>query len=855
MSSSKIELLSPAGTIEAVRAAVQNGADAVYLGGKRFSARRFAKNFDLEELKEVVKYAHLYGVKVYVAVNILVDNAEFADLLDYLYELYHMNVDAVIVQDLGVAAALRRIMPEMELHASTQMTVHNSAGARFLEEMGFNRVILAREVSLHNIRLISKKAKIQLEVFVHGALCVSYSGQCLMSSMIGGRSGNRGCCAQPCRLPYTLVNAAGDELAEGYLLSPRDLMMIEHLPRLADSGVVSLKVEGRMKRPEYVATVTRHYRNALDALAGREAACDRGTCNYRVEPEALKELAQIFNRDFTTGYFLEKPGAHLMSYQRPNNRGLYLGRVVAFDKETQEVTVALEEPLQVGDGYEIWVTRGGRLAGEIKSLKLDGHVVETARQGNVTFKAGKGRPGKGDRVFKTFDTRLVERSRATFLFANTAKKFPLDFMLRVREGEPAILAAREADGRTAEVAGKYLVEKADRHPLSRKTAQKQLERLGNTMFYLRDLQIEGDEGMMVPLSELNSLRRKAVEALEANRLARFAKVPLSREVYERRVRLFMENMPGKKEVPGKETVLSVLVGDRPSLKAALQGGARIIYFGGEKLRRKEGFEQEQLPSIVAECHEKGAEAVLLLPRIFHEEQSREVMAYCEKGKEAGVDGFLAGNPGAVQLAREMGLPGVRGDYTLNIFNDFTVRLFSEKGLEQLALSLELTLEQIKQIHPVPAVRLECLVHGKIPLMITEHCAIGLNLGKGHESRGCPRPCTGGIYGLKDRMRMVFPLESDENCRMLVYNPKTLSMIEQLPALLECGIQILRIEARREEAGWVKKVVSLYGEEIRRCRELGQKYRVREETLKTLSSLSPEGFTTGHYYRGVLQGGL
>lgn len=839
----KLELLAPAGGQEALRAAVQNGANAVYLGGKLFNARQNAHNFSREELAQVVRYAHLNGVRVYVTVNTLLDNSEIPEMIEYLYSLTEQHIDALIVQDLGVAQLVRSLLPEMELHASTQMTIHNSAGVRFLEKMGFSRVVLAREVSLENIRLIKGVSKLPLEAFVHGALCVCYSGQCLMSSMIGGRSGNRGRCAQPCRMDYTLVNQKGDEIKEGYLLSPRDLKMIENLPLLAEAGITAFKVEGRMKRPEYVATVVRHYRNALDDVYGNPL-------KYQGGKQAHKELVQIFNRDFTTGYYLMKPGPHLMGYQRPNNRGMKLGRVTAFDPKSREVTVSLDEPVRIGDGYEIWVTRGGRIAGEIKSLRQEKRTVERAERGEVTFPLSEGTAHIGDRVFKTMDLDLMKKAQDTFLSPAGQRKKPLDFTIRYQEGEPLTLSVRDEEGHVATVTGRYRAEKAQKHPASREILQKQLGRLGNTIFYLRDLSIEGEAGLLVPLSELNNLRREAVEKIEKLLLDKFALPLPAKELYYRRADDLLRQIP-KMQNAAPNRILSVLVGDLLSLRAALEAGGKTIYFGGDRLRRKSGIRPLLFRQAVEECHKFGARAVLLGPRLYHEEQAAEVSEYFWQGAEAGVDGFLLGNIGTIQLAQELHLAGLRGDYTLNIFNDLTIKTLLDAGLEQLTLSPELTLEQIGRLHFLGEASLECLVHGSLPLMITEQCTIGNVLGKGHLANGCLQPCKKEAYGLKDRMNMIFPLECDENCRMLVFNPKTLCLADRLTGLLKTGVRTLRIEARKEEPYWVKKVVQVYRQELDRYQELGpEKYKVRDGSKELLSQLSPAGFTAGHYFRGV-----
>ncbi|MEW5897967.1 MAG: peptidase U32 family protein, partial [Bacillota bacterium] len=353
----KPELLAPAGSWEALVAAVQNGADAVYLGGRSFNARQSAANFDDAELARAIEYAHVRGVKVYVTVNTLVAEEELEQAARFLFFLARAGADAAILQDLGLAALAREVVPELPLHASTQMTVHNSPAVAHLRRLGFQRVILARELHLAEVQRIKEETGAGVEVFIHGALCVCYSGQCLFSSLVGGRSGNRGRCAQPCRLPYTLVDGHGRPLADPgrvgeYLLSPRDLNVSRHLPALIQAGVDAFKIEGRLKRPEYVATVVRVYRQLLDRAAAL------GPEKFFVAPEEAKDLAQIFNREFTAGYLFGRQGKLLMSFRRPNNRGVFLGRVRR--RENGWLQVVLEDGLNVGDGLEVWVTEGGR---------------------------------------------------------------------------------------------------------------------------------------------------------------------------------------------------------------------------------------------------------------------------------------------------------------------------------------------------------------------------------------------------------------------------------------------------------------------------------------------------------------
>ena len=430
------ELLAPAGGQDALVAAVQNGADAVYLGGRLFNARRGADNFDMVGLTEAVEYAHARGVKVYVTANILLADTELREAVRFLHSIYNAGADAAIVPDLGLIRLARRVVPELELHASTQMTAHNLPGVEFLRDAGLKRVVLARENDLESIRRIRELAGVQLETFVHGALCVCYSGQCLMSSLIGGRSGNRGRCAQPCRLEYRLVDDKGRGLADPgevgeYLLSPRDLNISRHIPELIKAGIDSFKVEGRMRRPEYVATVIRIYRGLIDrALSGTE---------YAVTEREAVELAQIFNRGFSTGYFFDNPGRDLMSHKRPNNRGVLLGRVKRYNHRTGCVELALEAPLRAGDGIEVWVTRGGRVGAEVCRLWIKGRETESAPAGTLVEIELKGHVRPGDRVFKTHDAELMNRALQTYASSRETLGIPLDMRVRVGVGADRVL--------------------------------------------------------------------------------------------------------------------------------------------------------------------------------------------------------------------------------------------------------------------------------------------------------------------------------------------------------------------------------------------------------------------------------
>lgn len=840
----KTELLAPAGSWESLVAAVENGADAVYLGGKSFNARQSAGNFDNMEIARAVEYAHVRGVRVYVTVNILLEDRELPEAAGFLHFLQKTGADAAIVQDLGLLRLAGQVVPELPLYASTQMTVHNLPGALFLKEAGIDRIVLARELSLAAVENITRRAGVEIEVFIHGALCVCYSGQCLMSSLIGGRSGNRGRCAQPCRLQYVLVDRSGAALAEprqvgNYLLSPRDLNLSGQVPHLIRAGISSLKIEGRMKRPEYVATVVRIYRDLIDRAAGGG--------DFSVAPEEARDLAQIFNRGFTTGYFYDRPGRDLMSYKRPNNRGVFLGRIKRFDRKSGLVEIILEEPLRTGDGLEVWVTDGGRSAGEVSRMYSAGKPVDGAPAGVAVQLAVPGRVFPGDRVFKTHDAALIERARATFTSPRGRKKIPVVFTVTAEQGQPLLIEIEDNAGFVSAAKTDIPVREALNRPLTFAYLEKQLSRLGNTPFEMAELRCRLAGRCMVPVSEINEARRKALAGLESVRAAAFRQEPVPDYLFNRRLSAALAQEAVAKPRAAGQPVLSVTVTGLDCLKAAVAAGAEEVSFGMERYRSRGRLAPEQIFAGSAFCAEAGVRFVLSSPRII---QDRDLDDYCrllEKIAGRHLDGVQATNPGLIGKVREITGKPVYADFPLNIFNRTTAFFLAEAGISRVTLSPELTLEQIRRLAPFLPLPAEVIVHGALPLMVSEYCVAGSLLGGG--SKGCSSPCAGLDCGLKDRKGVVFPVELDQFCRMHIFNSRDLCLLEDTGALAGVGVAVLRVEARREGAGYVRDVVGVY-------RSALDRYRVGDEAdfadlKEILAENSPQGFTKGHFYRGVL----
>lgn len=838
----KVELLAPAGNLAALKAAVENGADAVYIGGDQFSARQKAENFTREQMAAGIAYAHQRGCAVHVAVNTLVRNEEIGDLITYGYELAELGVDAVIVQDLGAAHILQQTLPQLPLHASTQMAIHNTAGVKFLEEQGFARVVLARETSLEAIKKIKEQTNIDLEVFIHGALCVAYSGQCLLSSMIGGRSGNRGLCAQPCRMQYELVDANGTSYpdVEGtYLLSTRDLNMLDHLPEIIEAGVASLKIEGRMKRPEYVATVVRHYRQAIDAY---------DTHSKFEQKSAQRELLQIFNRDFTTGYYFANQGADLMSHSRPDNRGVLAADILK--TEQKKIWIQLKEPLAVGDGYFFYNGKGEEIAGKVHELSIKGKAIASGHPGQIVQMIVSGNAQGAKTLYRTADVQLLKRAADSYSRPSQPQKQTVHFKIELRQGQPISLLAWDDAGHQQYGESSYLVEAAKTRPSDLDSVRKQLERLGNTPFALGDVVAEIEAGVIAPASELNQLRRTVMEGLE-RQLSQKKEIPLlPYDDYLEDAGDLLDRIPPQVMAYGLQQRLAVTAGSVEAVKAAADAGADLIYLQATGLRGRQAVSADRYVDLVQYCQQKQSQLYWTCSPIQNDWQMERLKPLMLAAQNAGFAGVAVGNLGLLQVARQMGWGNIVADYQLNSFNDVTLQYLSEQEICRAVLSPELSLEQIGQFAYLGNLPLELLVHGNLPLMVSEQCVAGSVIGGRTAQQACAMPCVKQQYYLKDRMGAQFPLYMDENCRMHVYNSKTLNLYKRLEDCLRTGADVLRIEGREQSAQWIGTVTEIYKKAIMEYNRTGS-LMLDLHGLQQLEALAPEGSTYGHYFRGVL----
>ena len=826
-----VELLAPAGSREALVAAVENGANAIYLAGNAFGARAYASNFDREALREAIHFAHLRKVAIHVTVNTIVADEEMGPLRDYLRFLYEAGADAVLVQDLGVARVAHETVPDLPLHASTQMSVSSLEGVRALAELGFTRVVLARELSLKEIRHICAHAPVEIETFMHGALCVCYSGQCLMSSMIGGRSGNRGRCAQPCRLPYTLVDEKGQDVlgdkAGSYLLSPRDLSTIDVIPDLIEAGVSSLKIEGRMKRPEYVATVVRTYREAIDTYyAGK---------GYAVTQEERDDLAQIFNRDFTTAYLEGRPGKAMMSDRRPNNRGLLIGRVTAYDWDARIVTVKLSGRLGLGDQVDFWVKVGGRVTATISSLRdAKGREVEEGQAGDTVSFAIPSAVRDHDRVFKVYDARLMERAKETYASGAPVRRIPVAIEVRAAIGEPLTVAICDGEGHRAEGKTDFIGEPARKRPLSEEIIRKQVSRLGTSVYEMKSLHCDIAGEVMVPMSEINEARRKAVEALDALRL---------KEIEAREHRPEPKFTDRIARLTPKKAHFLVAVDTLGKAEAALAAGADGILFGGESYEHRV-IAPEEYERAWQMAREAGARIDFNTPRIVHDGQQKHVERLLAAFAAFPPDAVHVHNIAMLALVRRLTDFAIHADYSLISYNKQTLAFLKDYGASGATLSPELTAKEIRQLAKESPLPLTCIVHGRLELMVSNYCVTGSFLG-GCGEGPCTQPCTRGHFALKDRKDALFPLAMDQFCHMHVLNSKVLSMMPHAMKFRAAGIETMQIEAKAMGEKEIAAIVKAYRKAMAFPEEPD------EAQLSWIHEQEGKDITRGHYFRGVL----
>lgn len=767
------ELLSPAGDWECAKAAVENGTDAIYFGLERFNARMRANNFTEADLPKLMEFLHRRGVKGYVTFNTLVFADEMAEAQNYLRGIIAAGVDAAIVQDVGICRLIRRLSPDFPIHASTQMTITSAAGMDFARELGCSLAVLARECSLKEITQINGANSLPLEVFVHGALCVAYSGQCLTSEALGGRSANRGECAQACRMPYELVSD-GKTVPLGdrrYLLSPQDLAGLEVLPELVRAGVVSLKIEGRLKSPEYVANITQVYRRALDQLPEKP---ETNRSRYNLE--------MAFSRGLYTGWFGGVNNQNLVHGRFGKKRGVYLGAVQRVDR--QRVHVALEAPLKPGDGIVFDAGRpeedeeGGRV------YHVEGNAVSLGRD-DVNFD----RIHPGDRVWKTSDPELDRELRQSF--AGDAPHFRrrLDFEAHGAAGLPLTVMARDEFGHVAKAESSMQLTVAKKQPLTDARLTEQLGRLGGTPFLAGQVRNELQGEVILPMSELNRMRRDLVDEILRQRAQP-----------KRWTLLEPQTAPAApiSRSQSKDPQLLVLVRDLAQLDAALNAGQLLIHCEFEDPKKyREAVSRFRNAKT-------GGEIFVAPPRIF--KQGEDWILKQVRSSEA--DGYLVRNYdhlGHFADCRKV------GDFSLNIANGLAAEYFKNRyALERLTASYDLNIAQLEALlQSAPPEWFEITLHQHMPMFHMEHCVFCAFLSKGTDYTNCGRPCDTHKVEMRDRVGLEHPLKADAGCRNTLFNARAQTGAEYARRLIELGARHFRIEFVNESAQQVGKTIEKY----------------------------------------------
>ncbi|MCX7842977.1 MAG: DUF3656 domain-containing protein [Clostridia bacterium] len=832
----KVELLAPAGNYDAFLAAVENGADAVYLGGRLFNARQFAGNFDSEQLKRAVDYAHARGCRIYVTMNTLIADSEMEEAIDFTGEIYEMGADGIIVQDTGFAGLVKRIFPDLDLHASTQMTIYNLEGVRALEKMGFKRAVLARELSLNEINYISQNTSLEIEVFVHGALCISYSGQCLMSSLIGGRSGNRGKCAQPCRLKYSLVGRTQEilkDMACGYLLSPKDLCSLELLKDIVDSGASSLKIEGRMRTPEYVATVVRIYRKYLDRLLSDGSS--RGQALGLIDEEDLNDLARIFNRGgLYHGYLKGKSGKSMMCFEKPKNWGIYIGKVLSYNKKENTVKVKLEGSLSEGDGIEVWNGEDESPGNIVTEIKVNGNRTDSVAEGQTAVIGSiSGRIEPGNKVYKTSDKKLMTFAAESFS-GKFSRKVPVEGRIRIKYGFPVTFAVYDKDGNSADALSGAIPEKAVNKPLTTDRVREQLGKTGATPFEFSNIDVELDEDIVIPVSELNHLRRKALEELEVKRIQRYSRKMSADSINKKNSLLYFRgnNRKSKNDIKISLMLYGINIGfDYSSL------GADIVYIPFS------AYANAANRNLFSEMRKNGTEIFMWLPNVTKGNYEHFIRTQLNQIPDWGIDGVLIANLGSLDYFAQLPEVKVRGDIGLNIFNSFALSEYENLGFSSLTLSPELNLKQINSILGA-AIEKEVIAYGRLPVMTSEYCPGGI-LKRGFDDKAACTGCRSESYKLKDRKGMEFPILCDKiDCRSTIFNSKVLLMIEYIDSIKSAGIDTIRINITDESIEEIGMLINMHKDALMDNKKALVKHRDEIEKIKS------RGFTRGHFFRGV-----
>ena len=800
----RVEILAPAGSMECLKAAIAAGADAVYTGGALFGARAYAHNLTEEELLEAIDYVHLHGRRLYLTVNTLIKDREMEkQMYDYLLPYYRQGLDAVIVQDIGLFRFIRKHFPDLPIHASTQMTLTGVDGAKFLEKEGAQRIVTSRELSMAEVKKIADETELEIESFVHGALCYCYSGQCLFSSFIGGRSGNRGQCAQPCRLLYRTPEAKRPQ----YLLSLKDICTLELIPEMIESGIYSFKIEGRMKKPEYAAAVAFQYRKYADLYLKYYEECPAeedpaayAMKKYRVREEDRQMLLDLYNRGgFHTGYYHTQNGREMISLNRPNHAGVPAVKVLA--KKGRNVTAKALTDLYPQDIIELPMRKGRE--------KVDNYTCKDAvRKGmNVQIPVFADTPFKRDEIWmRTRNSTLIDTLREEFVNGKIKERICGTFRLYPQEKATLTVKCRDAE---ITVAGEKAQE-ALSQPMSRERIEKQLRKTGNTEFEFSFLKAEIGEKVFLPMQSLNELRREALETLEKVICEKYRRSGEVKDPEEDKTELSMEE--------------EVLSGWTASVRTAEQMEVILeeeaigrIYVDCTMFPRI--WEKDSYVEWITKVHAAGKEIYLVMPYIFRERTRKQYEAAYNRIFGAGWDGILIANYESFAFLKEHGYTGrIMTDYNLYEFNQESRKFWKEKGVFEFTAPVELTERELQDLRVKDG---EVIVYGYLPMMISAGCIQ-------KTTRGCLKKS--GQTTITDRYRNPFVVKNEcDYCYNILYNYVPLYLGDRMEEVYQIGPGRIRLMFTTERQQEVRQILSAYFE----GKEL------------------PEGtYTRGHWKRGI-----
>lgn len=791
----KVELLAPVGDWNCLKAAVQNGADAVYFGVEQFNARMYAANFNVEDMKQVIEYCKLRNVKTNLTLNTLLENCEFDNAVDLAKEAYKTGVDAIIVQDLGLAKYLIDNIPGLPIHASTQMTVHNLQGVLKLEKLGFDRVVLSRELSCEEIEYICKNCKVEIETFIHGALCICYSGQCLFSSVVGGRSGNRGKCAGPCRLPYELIseNAETHErksIDKGYLLSTKDLCGIAYLPRLIQAGVKCFKIEGRMKSPEYVATVTRIYRKYIDMVLNNY--------DFIIDEKDINDLMQVFNRGgFSDGHLDSKHNRNLIFPEKPSNMGIYLGTIKKYNSNKGHITLQLEEDLELGDSISVSNEASKYLVSELMIKNVNQKKVSANTE--VTIGRMKGNIKVGDKVYRISSKALSDFAKASYDNCEN-KKIPLNCTVTIKKNTPISMEISTNKNTcynelyssiyVKEISNMIPID-ALKTPISVERVVKQISKTTNTPFSFENITVLLDDGLYVPsISTLNELRRTALEKVDQEILSRAKRTLLDLSKKSKESITYTPNV--------KNPEISVLF-------RQLELDFDYTKLDKEKITNiyvsLELFISKKYSKIISYFSDN-YNLYIYVPSIIKTNYKNIALSTIEQAVMIyNIKGFIVSNIGDFELLKKYSKDyEFIGNYTLNVFNNNTMEEYRKLGLSRITLSRELNQELIKEMLANANINTEMIVYGNLPLMASSYCFLG-------ETNKCYPDCgtnckKNNKYYLKDRLGFNFRVVPNSiETVTLICNSKTLSVsTKDLP------VNFVRLDILNESINEINEAV-------------------------------------------------